>query len=318
MKNEEIHQNIEAQREWLMAYKKNTNQPWSHLAQQIGIAQGTISQFGSSKGYAGDEEKIATAISRFRAKLENQKIHQSQLVEIPTYFETPTSSILMNIFSFAQLGNITAAAMGAGLGKTETAHHYKETYGSTYIVTISPSSATPSTMIAETLREFGVMNPKGTTHKRASLVKDMMAEKASLVVFDECQHLSTESFEEIRSWHDKTRVGIAFLGNYSMMARIEGRGRSSDFAQIFSRLGLKHSQNVPERGDALALADAWGFDDPNMREFIFQVSQKPGGLRGVTHMIQLASMFVRGEKSEMTINSLKEAWAQLSSTGYSA
>lgn len=314
MTNEQIHQNIETQREWLIEHKKTTGHSWSVLAQQTGVASGTLSQFGSDRGYAGDESKIADQIALYRAKLESHRVIKDKVMEAPSYFSTPTSEHLMNLLSYVQLGRMAAAAMGAGTGKTQTAKHFQQCFPKVIITTISPTSSTPGTMVSEVLRALGEKNARGMTHKRAALAKDMIRAKCDVLIMDECQHLSTESFEEIRSWHDETGVGIALFGNYSMMARIEGRSRSSDFAQIFSRIGLKHTLNLPLRADAMALADAWEFEDDKMRDYIFTISQKPGGLRGVTQMIEVASMFAKGEDAELDVNFLKEAWGQLSTS----
>jgi hypothetical protein len=305
-------ENAEEQRQWLIEYKKSTGLSWSVLAVKTGIPQGTISQFGGKNGYNGDLTGLALKIQRYRDKLVTHHAIRKMVTQAPEYFSTPTSEELTNLLHYAQLGKMAAAAMGAGMSKTSTAKHYQQCYSNVWLATMKPTTATPNTMLVEVLRALGQREATGTPQKLSNEVVAKLKDTNGLLIVDECQHLTTPSFEEIRSWHDQTGIGIALLGNYSMMSRIEGTSRSSDFAQIFSRLGLKKILNTPLPSDALALADAWGFDDEAIRKFIVEISQQPGALRSVTHMIELASMFAAGAKAPLDVSFLKDAWAQLS------
>jgi hypothetical protein len=60
---------IEEMRQWLITHKQTTGLSWSELAKRTGVAAGTISQFGSERGYAGDETRVAETIYRYRQHL---------------------------------------------------------------------------------------------------------------------------------------------------------------------------------------------------------------------------------------------------------
>jgi hypothetical protein len=127
-------------------------------------------------------------------------------------------------------------------------------------------------------------------------IRDRIRNTGGLLIFDEAQHLLERSIEEIRSWHDDTGVGVAFFGNETVLARIEGGHRRAAFAQLYSRIGMRLIQNLPLADDARALADAWEVHDDKQVEFLVKKSQQPGGLRTVTMMLELATMVAASER----------------------
>jgi DNA transposition AAA+ family ATPase len=302
---------IMEQREWLKEHKASNGLSWNVLAARTGIPTGTLSQFGGKNGYAGDESRLAEKIDRYRANLLSQRQIRALVKKAPGYFSTQTSEELINLMTLARLGKIVVAAMGAGTGKTMAAEHFRDCYENVWLATFDPSSAGPNTMCVEVLRALGVRDATGSPQKLSRMVIDRVTDTRGLLLLDECQHLKTSSFDLARSWYDRTGIGIAFFGNYSMMERIEGEKRSTEFAQIYSRLGLQKALNLPLKSDAETLSDAWGIDNIDMRNFIVDVSQKPGGLRGVTNMLELASMFAEGDGRPIDVSYLKEAWSQV-------
>jgi DNA transposition AAA+ family ATPase len=110
-------------------------------------------------------------------------------------------------------------------------------------------------------------------------IRDRIRNTNGLLIFDEAQHLLDRAIDEIRSWHDDTGIGIAFLGNETVLARIEGGHRRAAFAQLYSRIGMRLIQNLPLTEDARALAEAWDVHEAKQIEFIVKKSQQPGGLR---------------------------------------
>ena len=63
---------IEDQRAFLIDHKAATGMSWQELGKRTGIAAGTLSQFGSSKGYAGDEQRVAEQVYRYQQQLAAQ------------------------------------------------------------------------------------------------------------------------------------------------------------------------------------------------------------------------------------------------------
>lgn len=305
---------IEEQRNWLIDHRRQINASWAELAKRTGIAQGTISQFGSDRGYAGDEQKVAEQVYRYRQLLASQAAIEVEAPEAPGFFETETSKQLTNMLGWAQRGRVVVAAMGPGTGKTSTARQYQACYPNVCLATMSPSTAGVNNMQIEVLEALGEKDPVGTPQKLSKRIRDIVGKmRLPLIVLDEAQHLSEKALEEIRSWNDATGVGIALFGNIGVLQRLEGGNRRDTFAQLFSRVSLRVVRPLPLTADIDTMAQAWNIHDEKLKAYLRRVCMKPGGLRSGTMALELASMIAASERRPLAIENLQDAWAQLSS-----
>lgn len=310
---------IEEQRAWLADHRAGTGFTWSDLSKRIGVKMGTISQFGSEKGYAGDEQKIAEAVFRYRQQLNQQASLAVALPEVPGYFETQTSRELTSLLAWAQRGRIVCAATGAGLGKTQTARQFKACFPNVFYASMKPSTAGVNTMQIEVLKAMGERSPKGTPQALSQRVVEIARNShLPLLIIDEAQHLSEKAVEEIRSWNDEAGLGIALFGNIKVLKRIEGGGRDDAFAQLYSRLSMRMVRPLPLKADAVALAQAWQIFDDGLTNEVVRIAQYPGGLRGATMSLEIASMIAASERRPLQVDDLKSAWVQLSTRGGAA
>lgn len=305
---------IADQKTWLREFKANTGHSWSEIGKRVGVATGTISQFGSERGYAGDEQKVAEAVFRYRQLLATQAQLDTEAPPLPGYFQTETSLYLEHMLAWAQRGRVVCAAMGAGTSKTSTAQQFTACYPNVFHVTMAPSTAGVNTMQVEVLAALGEKHASGTPQKLSTRIKDRVKALANgLIIIDEAQHLSEKALEEIRSWNDAVHVGIALFGNIGVMQRLEGGTRGSAYAQLYSRLSLRLVRAVPTSRDAEALADAWRVHDERTAAFLIKIARVPGGLRGASTALELATMIARADEVELRLDHLQDAWAQLSS-----
>jgi DNA transposition AAA+ family ATPase len=307
---------VAEQKAWLADLRSKTGLSWSELAKRTGIAAGTLSQFGGAKGYGGAEQPIAEKLLRYRQMLAQQASIEIEAPVKPGYFDTQTSLQLGQMLSFAQRGKIVVAAMGPGTGKTMTARHYAACYANVFVATMRPSTAGVNTMQIAMLRSMGEKNAVGTPQKLSDRIIERVENlDKALILIDEAQHLSEKAIEEIRSWHDSTGIGIALLGNIQVMARLEGGGgsRSAAYAQIFSRVSLKIVRPLPLLADIDALALAWGIHDTALMAYLQKIGMLPGGLRGLSHALELASMIAASGREVLALDHIQDAWAQLSS-----
>ncbi|MBV1917590.1 MAG: AAA family ATPase [Sphingomonadaceae bacterium] len=309
---------IEEQFRWLRD-QKAAGATWTELADRTDIAQGTISQLGAEKGYTGDARKYAEMIYRYRQTLTVQKQIEGEAPVIPPYFQTSTGDELMKLLTWAQRGRIVYAALGAGMGKTTAAEHFAACYSNVFLTTMAPSSAGVNNMQIEVLAAMGEANASGTPQKLSRRICGRVKNiPNALLIIDEAQHLSEKSVEEIRSWHDKTGLGIALFGNESIRQRLEGGQRAAAYAQLFSRISLNITRHVPLAADADALAEAWHISGKAEQRFIRKIAMVPGGLRGATMALELASMIAVYENKAVALGHLQDAWAQLSSRAVTA
>lgn len=307
------------QKNWLIDLRTKSNLSWAELAKRTGIPQGTLSQFGSERGYGGDEQTIADKVFRYRQMIAQQASIEVEAPQAPGYFETETSRSLCQLLTWAQRGKIVVAALGAGLGKSTTADHFSACFANVFKATMRPSTAGVNNMQIELLRIMGEKNAVGTPQKLSQRIVEMVENREHpVIIIDEAQHLSEKALEEIRSWHDSVKVGIALLGNIGVMQRLEGGARSSAFAQLFSRISLRMIRQLPLIGDIDALADAWRIHDEPTTAYLRKVCMTPGGLRNGTHALELASMIAASQQKPLAIDHLQDAWAQLSSRGGAA
>ncbi len=302
----------EEQRAWMLAHKAQLGLSWSRLAKKVGRPEGTLSAFGGGK-YQGDNEEIARQIFRYRQTLNAQAQLDVEAPQIPGFIETPTAKRLLGLLAWAQRGRIVAAATGPGTSKTSSIAHYADSMAAVWVVTMKPSTAGVANMQMEVLAALGEPDACGTPQRLSRRIIDKIRQTSGLLVFDEAQHMSEKAIEEIRSWHDATGIGIALFGNHSVIGRLEGGSRKAAYAQLFSRIGMRHVQALPYEADALALADAWGIHDAKELQFVKSIAAKPGGLRGMTMMLEIATMLAGGEAEPRGLPHMEDAWAQLAS-----
>lgn len=306
---------VEEQRKWLEEYKRDTGFSWAQLAVRLGtgVNKSTLGLF-VTKNYKGRLEPMAEAIFRFRQTLVAQAAIRAEGPEIPGYFETETSLRLIQLLQRAQRGRITVGALAAGLGKSITAEHYRACNINVFLVTIFPSTSGIYGMLRAVLKTLGFPNASGSPEALSSKVMDAVRDLANpLLIFDEAQHLTVRAIEEIRGWYDVTGVGIALLGNKSLLQQLEGGSRSDAYAQIFSRVALPMVRLQPLAADVEALLDAWRIRDEKIAAEIHRIAGLPGGLRSVTWTLELASMHASGGKEELALSHVQDAWAQMSS-----
>jgi DNA transposition AAA+ family ATPase len=304
---------IEEQRTWLHDFRQKLGS-LTEVAKRIGIGASTVGLFINGK-YEGRDDKVAEAVFRYRQTLAAHRAIEVGVTEQPGYFETETSNKLIHMLSFAQkCTDVAVAAMGPGNSKTEAAKHFKNCFSNVFLATMSPSASGINTMQIAVLKAMGYSEVKGTPQKLTQMIVEKCASlRNPLIIMDEAQHLSGKSFDEARSWNDEGVVGLAIFGNAGVLKQLEGASRQSDFAQLYSRIGLRVEQLLPLGSDVEAFATAWGVYDRSLVTLLKKVCLRPGGLRNGTKVMKLAHMLAAAEGAVLAEAHIGDAWAQLSS-----
>ena len=303
---------IEEQRAWLIDHKSATGMSWTEIAKRIGRSAGTLSQFGSTRGYGGDESGVAEEVARYRQSLASQSALSVATPNPPAFFAGPTAREIQSILSYAQRGRMAVIATGAGLGKTTSLRDYQSKFANVWVATMKPSTSSIAPMLQAVLKAIGEKDVNGPPNQLSARIVDKLARTGGLLAIDEAQHLKSTSLDELRALHDDTGIGIVLLGNIKVLSRLEGGSRSADFAQLYSRIGLRMIRPLPLQGDADALCDAWGLEQEDQRRAVRSICQKPGGLRGATLTLELAFMMAGSEGVAPTAGHIRDCWAQLS------
>ncbi|MFV0642946.1 MAG: AAA family ATPase [Sphingomonadaceae bacterium] len=300
----------QTQIDWMNAHRDELGASWNELAQWTGIPSGTLSQVCTGR-YTGNTRKYAELIAGYRQTLAAQASIGADLPEKPTYFETPTSKAITHYLHWAQRGRIVLIAMGAGLGKSETAREFRNNNHGAFLATMTPSTSGIMSMQQKVLKSLGEKQVTGLPSALSEMICEKLRGRANAVLMiDEAQHLSIKALEEVRSWHDETGVGIALLGNERVQQQIDGVSRAAEFAQMFSRIGLRLPRSKAVKGDAEALACAWSLVDPAMVDFLRKIVAMPGALRGATFALEVAHMLAVAQGQRVSLQHLKKAWAQ--------
>lgn len=301
---------IEETRQWATEERRLRGYSWSQFAGVTGLADSTLSLFCTGK-YAGNNERVARALFRYRQMIEAQSQSAAGVPSDPGYFETPTSLRLRALLVIAQSGRITLAATGPGTGKTMTVEHYRNNVSNCWVATMKPTTKTLTAMISEVMRAVGGHGKGGWMRQLSHQIQDMVAGRHGLIVIDEANNLELEAIEELRAWHDATGVGLCLLGNEELMMRIEGGPRRDAYARLNSRIAQRHIQTLPMPGDVDAFCDAWGITDASSRRMLGQIAMTPGagGLREMRQLVESGSMLAELDGRALTHADLKDAQA---------
>lgn len=294
-------------RAWLNAHKEEQGLSWPQIGKLTDVAHSTLSLFATGK-YAGNNATIASKVIAYRDRRAAQAELAAELPTEPQWFDTPTSRRLIELFHWAQSGSMVLIVTTPGIGKTKSAERFAANDPNVWLATMSPSTAGVATMASEVAEAIGLGEIKGSPQQMSRQIKARVRGKNGLLIVDEAQELTDKALNELRSWHDQTQVGIALMGNETVIGQIDGR--KSALAQISSRFSIRYPQKEPKPGDLDALLDAWGIFEADQRSFLSRVGALPGALREVTHTIKIASISAFGAGQALSLAHLKDAARQ--------
>ncbi len=294
-------------RMWLAGHKEEARLSWPQIANLTDVAASTLSLFATGK-YTGNNAAVASKVRAYRERLTAQAELAADVPMVPSWYQTPTATRLNELLRWAQSGEIVLIVTTPGIGKTKVAERFEANDPNVWLATMSPSTAGVATMAIEVGLAIGLGEIKGSPQQLSRQIKARVRGKNGLLIIDEAQELTDKALNELRSWHDQTKVGIALMGNETVVGQIDGR--KSALAQISSRFSIRHVQVSPMPGDLDALLDAWGIMESDQRAFLAKVGAMPGALREVTHTIKIAAMAAFGTRGQLTLSHLRDAARQ--------
>ena len=306
---------LNALRRRVLDYKQLTNESWGAIAAVTGIGESTIQAFANAK-YNGDNQAKAAEVEKWFKSNETMKLF-SDIPLVPGYQPTPTALRVRANLLWARGGKIVTIEGDPGVGKTIPLENFVWEFPNTWMITASPSRSGYTSLLQSVLKQFNVPPSNRSTFQLSELVRRQFSSRENgLLLIDEAQHVAEKALEELRSIHDETKVGIAFVGNREVTRNIEGP-RTANFAQRFSRISMRMIIDAPDKRDVNALLEIWRVTDSREQAFLTSIAMRPGGgaLRSLTKCLELASVLADGAKEARTLVHLKDAWAQLSAGG---
>ncbi|MDA0654724.1 MAG: AAA family ATPase [Proteobacteria bacterium] len=286
----------------------------TELAREAGIAYGTFTGWVGGK-YQGNNDRVAGDVQIWLASRSERRLASAALPAAPAFVATKTATRVIEVLQWAQIGpDMVVVAGGAGIGKTQACNHYAATNPNVWMATMQPATANVHTMLQAVAGAVGVSEKSPT--RLATAVGERVAGTNGLVIVDEAQHLVTKALDQLRSLHDLYGIGVALVGNESVYGRLEGgEGRKPEFAQLYSRVGMRFTRPRPYADDICKLISAWNVEDADAVRLLKAIAGKPGALRGLTKTLRLASMLAAGDKTPPSAPHVSAAWARLSDTG---
>lgn len=283
------------------------------IAREAGIAYGTFTPWMGGT-YKGKTAEIARSVQRWLETRRERKQTAAILPKAPEFVATPTADAIMNVLAFAQSAPDFAVVVGgAGIGKTMAIEEYQKRSSNVFVMTAEPVLSSPNNMLSALADAIGVVERRSTWISRA--ICNRLRGAAALIVIDEAQHLSSAALDQLRTIQDLAKCGVAVAGNESVYSRLQGSGeaRSSQFAQLYSRVGMRVTQPKPRAKDICQLIEAWGIAGAAEIELLKTIARKPGALRGMTKTLRLAGMIAAGASEPLSVRHIRQAWQQLSS-----
>jgi DNA transposition AAA+ family ATPase len=293
-------------------YVLTNSTSYKSVAVLAGVGESTFTAWLSNK-YRGNNDKIN---ERVRTWYESQTMLGRNKVAMPevAYAATRTAAKCLATLEYAQsMADIVVISGGAGVGKTTACMRHKEIHPNVWMLTADPSLASPYAVL-EYLREtLGI--PDTAPYKVSRAIAARIAGTRGLIIIDEAQHLSVKAIDQLRAVHDRAHVGMALVGNEEVWGRIDGGGRKTEFAQLFSRVGKRVTVARPSTRDIEALLDASEIVDDEQRKMLKAIAQKPGALRGMAKTLRQARMVALGAQEELSEQHIRQAWSSFLGDG---
>jgi DNA transposition AAA+ family ATPase len=295
-----------AVRDWAAAKQCALNA----VAKQAGIPESTFTAWLGGY-YKGNNARIEDRVRVWLSGELNFSRIKAATPQAMNFIQTRTARKVMGALEHAQaMPDIAVITGGAGVGKTSSCQQYAASYSNVWILTARNSLSSPYSMMEYLRDKLGV--PETAPFRVAAAIGLKLQGSGGLIIVDEAQHLRTSTFDELRSLHDLAGVGMAFVGNHGVWERINGGGRKAEFAQLFSRVGVRVNVEKSSGADADDILDAAAIEAPKVRKFLRAIAQRPGALRQMSKVLRMAQMQALGAEEELNETHVEAAWNRLS------
>lgn len=284
----------------------------ARVAKEADMSPTTLSQWLSGI-YAGNNAAVEEKLLKWVETTQAARARADAMPAEPEYVPTPTSAKVIDALRYAQIAaDIAVVYGGAGLGKTAGIKRYGRVAPNVFHVTMTKAHASVVAALKRIAECVGATASGGTgAAELYSAIHAKVVNSGGLLVIDEAQHLSEAALDMIRAFNDEAGIGIAYVGNEQVYARMTGGNRAAYLDRLFSRIGKKVRLVKSTQADIEAILDAWGIDDPKCRPQLIEIASKPGGLRGLTKVLRLASMYAAASKRALCCDDVRAAWREL-------
>lgn len=289
---------MDALRQHIRAKMAERGLAMTDVARQTGIPYGTFSSWMGNT-YRGRQQPIAEQARNWLAGLEATDRTRALAPKAPGFLQTPTAKAILATLEHAQYMPEMVVITGApGVGKTSSARAYAQRNTNVWLITAEPTMSTPRAVLEELAEAIGVPARGLSTQQLSRSLTKRMAGSQGLILVDEAQHLTSQTLDQLRMFYDLADIGIGLMGNEAVHARLEGGARAAQFAQLFSRVGMRLARPRALKGDIEALLDAWDISGDQERALLVTAAKRPGALRNVTKVLRMAHLLAGADGAE--------------------
>lgn len=294
---------LEATREAIKEYMAETKTSQSEIARLTGLSPATISQF--LKGaYAGNNEQIAYTIT----KVLEVETRRKETVQIPGFVPTSVSEDVLAVVKHAHdYRDIGVIYGSAGIGKTMALKQYAAETPGTVFITVNPTISNSKAILEELVEKLGKQE-YGDRRKLRRTIVSILKDSGRLVIIDEAQHLQMSALETLRSIYDECNIGLVLCGNETVYTQMRGKARAADFAQLFSRVGIRRYLNGKvDKEDVKKILSQEAEVSKECLDFFHDVANEPGGIRMMVKLFVLSWTLATSMGEPLNVEAIRAA-----------
>jgi DNA transposition AAA+ family ATPase len=290
-----------------------TGLPATTIAREAGVGYSTFTAWFNGT-YRGDNEAVVASARRWIDGRRDRAETKAVMPVAPGFQTTPTAEKFLGVLRHAQFTpDLVAITSDPGLGKTMSCRAYQRSYPNVWHMTAEPAFGSPRAVLAALASAMGITE-RLAGQRLSHAVIQKARNSGGLIIVDEAQHLSSLALDQLRTLHDLAEIGVAVVGNEMIYSRLEGDGRKAQFAQMFSRVGMRIGVRRAQNADIEVLLDAWEIAGVSERKLLHVIAGKAGALRGMTKCLRIAGMLAQTNNRPIDAEMIRTAWQQISST----
>lgn len=281
-------------------------------AREMQIGSSTLSTWFSNT-YEGDSQKVCRAVTRWLYAQKAQAAVLDLVPAAPAFVMTETAREVIGVCRSAQvLGDMGVVVGPPGIGKTRAIAQYKSLSPRVVVATASAAICNMTAILQTFLTAHGAQMGKPSGAGRLGLTLEMRKhfKEGWLLVLDEAQHAELEAIEELRAIQDETGCGLVLSGNPKVLTLLQGEGRQSDRAQLYSRTGVRAvlKGNSPEEVEQIL--EPMGVTNAEVLKIAKAIAAKDS-LRVVVKAMRRAIMAANGDQSPLDPRYVRLAYRSL-------
>ena len=276
----------------------------SQVARQAGMSPAVLSAYLSGS-YRGNCEEVGRKLTAWRDGLAENEVAEGAIGRISAFAKTKVAGYILTTLKIAKLGKMVSIVGPSGVGKTMALRHFMRSNTNVWYVQFSKDTFSPYSVLVEIALAVGIQEVPGRPDIVRREIVARVERTRGVILCDEAQHLSRDGLETIRSIHDRARVGIAFCGHLDLSDKI------ARLPQVHGRIAAPLRIAGAKPADADALFNSWGLECKDSRKFLRDLAPRPGGLRRIAAIYELATIYAIGEGTSVSFDHIEHAWAEL-------